>query len=727
MMRKALLAAAVALIVAPAHADVLFRADFQNGRTTGWGATGSGDVRLSSYAGNISLRLTAPAAAVATVSAKGYKDIAISYAFAATGLSDGACQGEVSTDGGQSWTSLFRIDRGQDDGVTLHTGGGAVPDGADKILRIRLQAAGQGGTCWADNIVVTGTRIAALPGAFAVGGVRQQLTRADLDGNAMTEPVSTAAFTPPAKAKPTLNHFEGRLVLEPSQPQVRVMRDDYDDFSKPASGARQLPPFDFAFVQSGNALIPVRRGAVRSLSREWEFVLEPGRVWDEPGDGGYSRASLPFTLEERNANCMHNGLLTFLFKNGGGISHVAYQIGSETCLYSKFDMWGWAAARYVPETIANTAAVATAYNSEIAHRLPVKPIADLAKDFPGTDPTQFGSGSEIDPTDMTLYGVVAKGVNYVGGCATRFGPYPYCAEMDLPSYSLAKSIFAGEAAMRLALLYPGAMQSKIADYVPECAKAGTWGDVTFENALDMATGHYNSPADQADEDASDIQPFFLADTHRGRIDFACNHYPRQARPGTRWVYHTADTYLLGTAMRAFYRSKTRPDAAFYNDMLVDPIFKPLHLDPAIAVTRRSYDDVREPFAGWGLTLHRDDIAKLAMFLSLDGGKIGGKQLLDPRMLAAALQRDPSDPGLTAATKDYRYNNGFWAWNVQEALGCIKPIWIPFMSGYGGITVAMMPNGIIYYYVSDGGKFAWAKAAVEANRMKPFCERPSDGG
>ena len=92
------------------------------------------------------------------------------------------------------------------------------------------------------------------------------------------------------------------------------------------------------------------------------------------------------------------------------------------------------------------------------------------------------------------------------------------------------------------------------------------------------------------------------------------------------------------------------------------------------------------------------------------------------MLEAALQRDPADPGLTASTGDFRYNNGFWAWNAQSYLGCKAPAWIPFMSGYGGIIVAMMPNGIAYYYVSDGGKYAWAKAAAEADKMSSFCER-----
>ncbi|HVP85963.1 MAG TPA: hypothetical protein VMS78_14680 [Rhizomicrobium sp.] len=724
-MSKALLVAfAFACAAIPAKAETLFHADFQNGKAEGWRVTGSAG--LSVYGGNVSLKLSGPASATVNVSTAGYRDISVSFSFAGMTLGHGGCLGEVSTDGGATWQTSFKIGRGRDDGVTLHTGGGAVANANDdRDFQIRVRAASTGETCWADDILVTG-RPLALPQAIDSTGTRRLLDFAALTGTGNPSPVSYSAFAPPAHPSATKNRFEGRLVFTGASAQSRVYRDDYGDFKDKNSPAHSLPPFDFAFVQSGNALLPVRRGAIASSSPDWEFILEPGRVWDEPGDRGYSRASLPFTLEERNANCMHNGVLTFLFRNDGQVSRIAYQIGSETCLYAKFDMWGTASAHYIPEAIPAASTVASAYDSEIAHRLPTKPIADLAVDHPGIDPTRFGSASEIDPDTMTVFGLVVDGVNYTGGCATRFGPYPYCNEMDLPSYSLAKSIFAGEASMRLSLLYPGMMQNKIADYVPACAAQGTWGDVTFENALDMATGHYLSPADQADEDAPDIAPFFAADTHNGRIEFACTHYPRKTKPGTKWIYHTADTYILGTALRAFYRSKAGPEADFYRGVLVDPIFRALHLNPAIDVTRRSYDDVREPFAGWGLTLHADDIAKIADFLNIDGGRIAGEQLLDPKMLAAALQRDPRDPGLQASNENIRYNNSLWAWNAQSVLGCKDSAWIAFMSGYGGIAVAMMPNHITYYYVSDGGRYVWARAAAEANRIKPFCERGSHG-
>jgi hypothetical protein len=292
----------------------------------------------------------------------------------------------------------------------------------------------------------------------------------------------------------------------------------------------------------------------------------------------------------------------------------------------------------------------------------------------------------------------------------------------VPSYSLAKSIFAGLGTMRLSLLYPGVTKEIIANYVPECAAAGTWNDVTFGNALDMATGHFNSLDDQADENAPDLSPFFLAEDHAARIKFACTHYPRKAAPGTHWVYHTADTYILGTALGAFYRGEAGAGADLYHDVLAGPIWKKLELSPSVYVVRRTYDATAQPFTGYGLTLHGDDVAKIADFINVDHGAIGGEQLVDPAMLRAALQQNPEDHGLRASTDDFRYHDGFWAWNAQHTLGCKSPTWIPFMSGFGGIAVALMPNGMTYYYFSDSGVWVWSKAAAEANRLKPFCER-----
>jgi hypothetical protein len=47
-------------------------------------------------------------------------------------------------------------------------------------------------------------------------------------------------------------------------------------------------------------------------------------------------------------------------------------------------------------------------------------------------------------------------------------------------------------------------------------------------------------------------------------------------------------------------------------------------------------------------------------------------------------------------------------------------WIPYMSGYGGITILLLPNGATYYVFSDANEFKWYNAVHEINRIKPFC-------
>lgn len=510
--------------------------------------------------------------------------------------------------------------------------------------------------------------------------------------------------------------FQGRLVLSSQPATFTVIKDTYGFANLP--GAKTLPPFDFAFVQSGKALIPMQRGAIPSTHPMWEFVLEPGSV--KKDSDGFSRAELPFSLEERNENCMHQGVLSFRFRADGTVDGTHVDISAETCAHFQFDMSGDLDAQYLPGSVEGAQAAVKAYKKEEAARLPQKTFAALKKKYPGIDVTAFGS--QVAPGDMSLYGLVLDGTNYVGGCQTRSGAYPFCAQMDLPSFSLAKSVFASVMTMRLAHLYRGAASQHIATFVPQCAVAGNWGDVTFAETLDLATGNYNSSAFEVDENSPDMSVFLGSDTHDGKIGFSCTHYPRQAKPGTVWVYHTADTYTLGTALRAYYAAQSGTDHDFVQDFLIAPIWSKLNLHPGLSVVRRTYDSVAQPFAGFGLTLTADDVAKLSVFLNDDHGMMGGRTVLDQTMLSAALQQTPGDTGLVAGEADLRYHYGFWAWNAQAALGCSVPTWIPFMSGYGGIVVALLPNGMTYYYFSDGNSFVFSNAVAEADKIKPFCQR-----
>ena len=52
--------------------------------------------------------------------------------------------------------------------------------------------------------------------------------------------------------------------------------------------------------------------------------------------------------------------------------------------------------------------------------------------------------------------------------------------------------------------------------------------------------------------------------------------------------------------------------------------------------------------------------------------------------------------------------------------CRHEVWVPFLSGYGGITLARFPNGVVYCYVSNGGAHRWARAIRGADKIRPMC-------
>jgi hypothetical protein len=74
----------------------------------------------------------------------------------------------------------------------------------------------------------------------------------------------------------------------------------------------------------------------------------------------------------------------------------------------------------------------------------------------------------------------------------------------------------------------------------------------------------------------------------------------------------------------------------------------------------------------------DDVPNL---LNAQGGMIDGEQTIHPCALAAALQLDPTDRGLSTSLVDGRYNASFWARRYGPNQGYSCSFWIPYMSGY----------------------------------------------
>jgi hypothetical protein len=386
-------------------------------------------------------------------------------------------------------------------------------------------------------------------------------------------------------------------------------------------------------------------------------------------------------------------------------------------------MWGSLAAVYTSQSIANAATLIANYESEVAARMPTLPIAQLAANYPAAGVVTANIGSDQTAAYMTAFGVAVDGIHYVGGCNTRYGTYPYCAVLDLPSYSVAKTVAGAIGLMRLEKKYAGTQYSlTIKAEIAKCS-GSQWSNVTLLNTLDMATGNYKSPGFEVDEGSTAaLNNFFRVDTYSAKATHACA-YTRMAAPGTRWVYHTSDSFLLGTAMNTVYKYWEGSGKDYYTDMLAAELWKPLKMSPTTYTTARTIDSVAYPFTGYGLTFHSDDLVKVAEFLNKSNGQIGGVDMLDTALLAEAMQKT-ANHGLDAGSANDKYLHGLWAWNAASTASgtaiCAGARWIPYMSGFGGIGVVMLPSNMVYYYVSDNLEYGFKKTLIELNKIRSMC-------
>lgn len=198
-------------------------------------------------------------------------------------------------------------------------------------------------------------------------------------------PVRTSEFRAPADALPPITSFAGRIRLRLAADAIEynILHDELGLAANYQSAIGSLPDFNFEWFQDGDLLVPVMQGPVRNDHPFWEYVLRPGVVWREQGDNGWSRAVIPFALKQRGEDCVHNGLMTFLFGKAGEISDVAFQLVAETCMYLQLDMHGIVAAEYLPAADSSGSDAVATVRQNRAARMQQRTIQALAEDYPG--------------------------------------------------------------------------------------------------------------------------------------------------------------------------------------------------------------------------------------------------------------------------------------------------------------------------------------------------------
>ena len=173
-------------------------------------------------------------------------------------------------------------------------------------------------------------------------------------------------------------------------------------------------------------------------------------------------------------------------------------------------------------------------------------------------------------------------------------------------------------------------------------------------------------------------------------------------------------------MQSYLQTQAGEGADIFQ-FVVDEIYRPVQVGPGAYTTLRTRDNnwQGQPYGGYGLWWIPDDIVKITTLLQNAGRASTGEQILHPDYLAAALQANPDDRGVSI--DPYRkYNNGFWAETHGASEGFECSFWVPHMLGISGNVVLLLPNGTTYYYFSDHQEFTWQDVLRQSNKIKTFC-------
>jgi hypothetical protein len=602
-----------------------------------------------------------------------------------------------------------------------------------------------------------GALLLALPLAGAAGPAADALPlEALLAGRTGPAPVSNAAFLPgaatpgvatPDVAAPAAPELTGALKIRQSRLETAPV---IEHPLQRGRDARLLPAVTIDFFTLGDLLVPVERGEMlreepaQHPASYWRVIAQVGRVWREPKDGDWSRAAFPLMLVNDTENHAHQGLATFVYRQGR-VSAVTVQFVQQSAPYllgRHFVAWGTAPAEFVPAPAAAFEAARAAARAELTARLPARPWAELVSSLPPH--TLDGFGGPLKPQWLIEAALIRAGTLYYQESATPYGPYPYPLEMRFGVRSIMKSVGAPLSLLRLAQVYgPWVLTLKIGDYVPGLDPK--WRRIRFLDAANMASGFGGTgslrtqPNDIYDGYLEgDYDGWYTAPSHAEKLAaIARSWHPYPWEPGTVVRYRDQDFYLLGVAIDAFLKSMRGPKADVW-EMLKSEVLAPIGIQHAPAV-RTQEPDGREGQvwfnAGFYPTL--DDLAKIALLYQA-GGAHGGQQLLNRQLtldlLAArdALQKDgdasvrhltPEEAGPTVEF----YKMGFhFPGYVGSASG--QAFHLPSMMGSGENEVTLYPNQLISILMAKAallppGEKAKSDSGPETaravDRMMPF--------
>lgn len=553
--------------------------------------------------------------------------------------------------------------------------------------------------------------------------------------------VQNDAFLPAENSTDAHEPFNGTLTLEATEMSMEPALETREVMGRDAA---VFPGVTLEFFSHEGALVPVTQEVITppedtAANSFWQILVQPGRIWAEEGDDDWSRASFPFLLMNRLEQDSHNGVASFAYR-GDEVTGVTFQIVQQTAPYyvpEHFRAWGILPASHESRDAGTYDEAREGHRAELAARLPIEKWDELAQSGDG----EAIEGFEGETSDdwVVMHALVKDGTIYHQPSQTEQGPYPYPAAMRFGVWSVTKSIGPGIGMLRLAEKYGDWVYSlKLLDYLDIDPPHDGWTGVTFGDAVNMATGlggkefHANPNDFFVDYDFSGTyDDWYVARSAAGKIAMLneVGNYPWG--PGLVARYRDRDMFALGVAMNNFLKSMEGEDADIW-DMIADEVFAPIGISHA-PMNRTFEEDGSpgQPIMAWGWFPTLDDIAKVATLLH-ERGEHDGVQILHRARTEALFSVEGTlDQGPANALKygnpRYKMGTHYMPFRPDEDAATI---WMPFMNGYVGNRVVLVPNGMTAIRISK----AWpapdeAVAAVEdpssmveaLYRLEPFGE------
>jgi CubicO group peptidase (beta-lactamase class C family) len=568
----------------------------------------------------------------------------------------------------------------------------------------------------------------------AYAGDRTDLTVSDLTNDTQpTKLVQNAAFLPPEDAQEAHESFEGTITLSETEMSTEPAKFKSDSIL--GKNPRIFPAAVLSFVTHEGDLVPTtqdvqRYGSTADGKSYWDIIVQAGKVWSEPGDNGWSRASFPFALMHSIEGETHSGVATFLYKNGE-VSGVQFQVLTETAPFYVEDYFtavGKADAVLSSEMIANADEVKVTYAESVADAVKLASWADLEAEFGKTNVEKFDS--DINPDEIVVDGISVDGTFYLKSCPTVVGELPYCDRQRFGVWSMTKAASNAAAILRLAEKFgPEVFDAKITDYISEAKGKPGWDKVTFGDMLNMASGLGNGSDVRAPNNISDgyidgtYGEWYEARSEEEKIEALLKNskvYPWG--PGQVARYRDVDMFLLGVAMTRYIKEKGESYQTVW-DLLSEEVYKPIGIHYA-PINRTIEADQKndQPLMAYGYYPTVSDLVKITTLFQ-NGGKFEGKQILNAELVADIM---PSDKPVGLFTGDQQrpyYRKAFWRGHMDSGNGC--SIHYPMMDGWGANYAPIFSKDVFAIRIAkdwdnDAGATSMDSMETVADHVSNLC-------